>query len=125
MVSLFGSNSERRALIDGGLRPFLEKLGKFKGVEDIFIDGRFVTDKPVPGDIDGYVRTRFQDAVSRFLEATRDKFKRELHVDFYPALTDWEGMGSVAYYEDVFRATSDDPPRLKGYLVIGDWRAHV
>ena len=111
-------------MIDRGLKPFLRKLKQFE-VKDIFIDGSFVTEKPIPGDIDGYLRAQFQDPLSCFLERTRDKFKEELHIDFYPALTDHDGMGSEKYYEDVFKATSDSPPSLKGFIVVGDWRAHV
>lgn len=54
-----------------------------------------------------------------------DKFKGELHIDFYPALTDHDGMGSEEYFRDVFKGTSDSPPSLKGFIVVGDWRAHV
>lgn len=124
MVQLLEFTPERSNLIENGLEPFLGKLKRFS-VGDIFIDGSFVTDKPRPGDIDGYVKTKFMDELSRYLEETRDTFKEELGVDFYPALTDFDGMGSVEYFNDVFKATNDTPPKLKGYLVIGDWRKHV
>lgn len=45
---------QRRRLIDDGLKPFLRSLRGFP-IDDIYIDGSFVTGKPAPGDIDGYV----------------------------------------------------------------------
>jgi hypothetical protein len=124
MVELLGFNQARRVMIQEGLCPFLRAL-KPLPVGDIFVDGSFATAKPLPGDIDGYVLARFQDEVACYLEDTREAFKKHLRIDFYPALTDFEGMGSEEYFRDVFRATSDSPPRLKGYLSVADWRAHV
>ncbi len=65
------------------------------------------------------------DELSCHLEVTRARFKTDLGIDFYPALTDFDGMGSEEYFKDVFKATSDNPPQLKGYLVVGDWRGYV
>ena len=112
-------------MIEEGLAAFLGQLKRFEEAREIFIDGSFVTAKDAPGDIDGYVLAHFDGDLSRFLEERRDEFKRKLRVDFYPALTDWDGRGSVEFFHDIFKATAEDPPRLKGYLAVADWRKHV
>jgi hypothetical protein len=47
-----GSTSRRRWLLKG-LRAAVEAFWK-AGIQDIYIDGSFCTEKPDPGDVDGY-----------------------------------------------------------------------
>jgi hypothetical protein len=56
----------RRQLVQN-LRPVVGQL-RSAGVQDIFIDGSFVTDKSYPHDIDGYSLCGFVDLVSGTLE---------------------------------------------------------
>jgi len=50
--SRFGFTPRRRWLLKG-LRAAVEAFW-LAGIEDIFIDGSFCTEKPDPGDVDGY-----------------------------------------------------------------------
>lgn len=48
----FGSSSDRRTELFGGLTKFVQVARKFRLFKTLLIDGSFVTDKAAPGDID-------------------------------------------------------------------------
>ena len=53
-------NSTRRAQLVENLELFVRQLWQV-GVENIFVNGSFVTNKPDPGDIDAYFECAFAD----------------------------------------------------------------
>ncbi len=118
LTELLGFTSSRKELIEKGLKPFLRELSPFKP-KCIYIDGSFVTGKPIPGDIDGFIPASFGDPLHMFLTNEWKRLKAAYRIDFYPALTDWVGMGSMSYWMDFFGATRDDPPQAKGIISLG------
>lgn len=90
--NMFGSANDKRVALFKGLSAYadlLTEVGVFKG---IFIDGSFVTDKPVPGDIDvivdvdvpGMIKLLAHSLKDQIVDASAVKHAYGLHLFFAP-----------------------------------------
>src|SRR5215207_1498746 len=95
-----GWSRQRRSLISG-LERALELMSDC-GVERVYLDGSFVTDKDRPGDIDGCydiakgVNQQDLQAMYPIFPPTplnRSKAKEEFGVEFFPAAVTEKGSG--------------------------------
>ncbi len=113
----FGFSPKRRSLIENGLKPVAQELRRL-GFSEVYLGGTFVSTKPSPDDIDGYLHTRLDsktlDAIVQRQEAWRTRYQ----LDFYPAYEDLEGESSIAYWQSWFGHTDDDPPKEKGIVKL-------
>lgn len=110
-----GFSPRRKDLIGGGLKLVCGELGAL-GVTHVFLDGSFVTVKPSPADIDGYVVTQLGSRVANAIKDRRRLWFARYQTDFYPAFEDLTSNGSVAYWEDFFGHTREQPPQAKGLV---------
>ena len=115
-----GFSPRRQELIGTGLRFVCGELGAV-GVTDVVLNGSFVTWKPSPADIDGFVITRLGSEVANAIKDRRRLWSARYHVDFFAAFEDLTGHGSVAYWEEFFGHTREQPPQAKGLvkLILG------
>lgn len=112
-----GFSPRRQGLIETGLKPVLEQLAAL-GVKEVYLNGSFVTRKPSPGDIDGYVVTTLGSKVVKELVRHQHRWRTRYRVDLYPAFADLTGAGSPADWADFFGHTSDQPPKTKGIVKL-------
>ncbi|MFN2427915.1 MAG: hypothetical protein ABR587_15880 [Candidatus Binatia bacterium] len=117
VVTRFGTNDSRRAILDGLLRAL--RALRVAGCRRVWIDGSFVTSKEFPGDFDGCwdhggVDFALLDPVlldfNGRREAQKAKFKGELFLAEDPA----DGVGRL--FLDFFQ--SDRDGRSKGIIQI-------
>ena len=87
--NLFVFNEHRKKLFQG-LKKALENLVS-AGVQDVYIDGSFISEKEVPNDIDGCwlpnpstVSSKIDPVLLDF-SYSRKKMKEKYGVDFFPA----------------------------------------
>ena len=84
----FGRSTARRKALMEGLEQAAENLGK-AGVDRIWIDGSFITDKEEPNDIDGCWEYSEQVDLSKidpvFLAESRLPMKEKYGIEFFPA----------------------------------------
>ncbi len=113
----FGFSPKRLSLIEDGLELVAKELIEM-GVEDLYVDGSFVTQRLSPGDIDGYVLTKSTSDVYREIAERQELWLVQYRMDIWPAATDVEGEGSQAYFEHLFGHTEEDPPRVKGIVKL-------
>lgn len=116
-----GWSQQRRRLISG-LERALE-LMRDCGVERVYLDGSFVTDKDRPGDIDGCYDIA-QGANPADLQSmypifpptplNRDRAKEEFGAEFFPAAATEGGSGQP--FLDFFRR--DRKNRERGVVLI-------
>jgi hypothetical protein len=114
--------SGRRRELLAGLRKALSLMGSC-GVERVYLDGSFVTDKDRPGDIDGCYDLA-ADATEEDLRRlepiwppnpwNRAEAKDRFGVDFFPAAT--EELGSGMPFKRFFKR--DREGRERGVLVV-------
>ena len=115
--NVFAFSAKRRSLIEDGLKPVAKELAKM-GASELYVDGSFVTEKPSPNDIDGFVLAEFTSDLYRQIAERWELWKGQYRVDVSPAGTDVDGEGSQGYFEELFGCTKDEPPRAKGLLKL-------
>lgn len=115
-----GFSPRRQELIRVGLRYVCGEL-KSLGIPELFLDGSFATVKPSPADIDGYVIAKLGSDVATAVQDRRRRWSARHQVDLFVAFEDVAGHGSVAYWEDFFGHTREQPPQAKGLvkLILG------
>lgn len=113
----FGFSPKRHSLIGDGLKPVARELIEI-GIWHLYVDGSFVTEKPSPGDIDGYILTNLDSDAYLEVAKRRDAWRAQYQLDIYPAATGIEGYGSQAFWEEWFGHTKDDPPIAKGIVKL-------
>ncbi|MDO9223658.1 MAG: hypothetical protein Q7U20_08115 [Caulobacter sp.] len=96
--------SDHRAAIWAGLEGFIAWSAYLPEPTAIYVDGSYVTDKPVPGDVDVVVDISGCDAAgqAQWLQAWADNHshvKLAYHVDFYPLVG--HGNDFVAFFQYV------------------------
>jgi hypothetical protein len=112
------ANAVRKGLF-GGLTRALHNLSE-AGVERVYINGSFVTDKELPNDVDGCwdadgpLDLGRLDAVFLDFSHHRRQMKERYGVDFFPA-SSVEGESRQAFL-DFFQVDRDG--RSKGVLVV-------
>ncbi|WP_394353523.1 DUF6932 family protein [Brevundimonas huaxiensis] len=97
--------SEHRTNIWTGLEGFIGWAANLVGPTALYVDGSYVTDKPIPGDIDLVVDISGCDAPgqAQWLQAWADSHehvKNTYHVDFYPVVMG-QGNDFVAFFQYV------------------------
>ena len=112
-----GFTARRLELIGTGLRFVCGELAVI-GVTDVVLDGSFVTWKPSPADIDGYVVTRLGSEVAHVIKDRRRLWFARYQVDLFTAFEDLTGLGSVADWEEFFGHTREQPPQAKGLIKL-------
>ena len=110
-------SSKRQDMIETGLKPMIQSLLSIK-ISTIFIGGSFVTTKPSPNDIDGYVVTTLGSDAFQYIISTQERWRSRYRVDLHPALSDIGGYGSQAFWEEWFGNTKEIPPNAKGILKL-------
>ena len=70
VVQGLGFTPRRQELLSSGLRFVCGELSAV-GVTDVVVDGSFVSWKPSPADIDGYVVTRLRSEVASLMKDRR------------------------------------------------------
>lgn len=118
MVARFGGTTHRCALLDG-LKKALDALKK-AGCQRAYIDGSFVTAKPVPGDFDGCwdvtgVNPADLDPALLDFSNGRAAQKAKFLGEMFPAQTP-EGMSGKTFLD--FFQTDKVTGRAKGIVVI-------
>lgn len=97
--------SEQRKTIWAGLEGFVGWAAKLSGPTNLYVDGSYVTDKPIPGDVDVVVDISACDAAgqAQWLQAWVDSHqhvKVTYHVDFY-LMVIGHGNDFVAFFQYV------------------------
>jgi hypothetical protein len=122
--------NERRREIWDGLTRFLGWLSELGLVLPIYLDGSFVTDKPLPGDVDLVLdltsATAAQQKEALFLfYRQRAAIKTEYDVDFCPNLPGAGANDFGAFFQYVRAAEANQrnvgPDVRKGILRIEQW----
>lgn len=112
----FGFNPHRQEMIDNGLRKVCHEL-KVRGVQHIFVGGSFVTQNPVPEDIDAYVLAPdMENALFWFITQRCRFWLRYYRVQCFPAIEKGTDPGSKTYWEEWFGHEEDGTP--KGIVVL-------
>lgn len=115
----FGRQSAARRRLFKGLTRAVENLRE-AGVKRVYVDGSFVTDKPVPNDVDGCWEADVDidlgklDGVFLDFGERRRRMKKKYGVDFFPCSFS-EGDTRKAFL-DFFQVDKDG--RAKGILAI-------
>ena len=112
-----GFTARRLELVGTGLRFVCGELAAI-GVTDVVLDGSFVTWKPSPADIDGYVVTRLGSEVANVIRDRRRLWFARYQVDLFTAFEDLTGSGSVTDWEEFFGHTREQPPQAKGLIKL-------
>ena len=113
----FGSSSPQRREVMRGLTEAAENL-QAAGVQKIWINGSFVTDKKEPNDVDGcweyteHVDLDRLDPV--FLAQSRAPMKEKYGVEFFPAFVIEAGSGLP--FPEFFQVNREG--ERKGILVV-------
>lgn len=97
--------SAHRTTIWAGLEGFIAWAAGLDDPTALHVDGSYVTDKPVPGDVDVVVDVSGCDAQgqAQWLQAWADNYqhvKNTYHVDFYPVVAG-HGNDFVAFFQYV------------------------
>jgi hypothetical protein len=113
---VYGRANERRKQLMHGLRETAEQFVR-AGVETIWINGSFVTDKETPNDIDGCWKYTPSVAIDKldpvFLQHSRHAMKDKYGLDFFIANIIEAGSGLP--FPKFFQVNRDGEP--KGILV--------
>ncbi len=115
-VKVFGFNSKRRDMIEKGLKPFLVEVFACP-VKTVYVDGRFVTTKENPSDIDVYIVTDTSSDLFIFISSNCERWKLEYRMDVQIAYSDMEGECSVEWWKDYFSTTLNSTIR-KGFVAL-------
>ncbi len=110
-------SAKRRSLIEDGLKPVAKELVKM-GVSELYVDGSFVTEKPSPDDVDGFVLAESTSDLYRDVAGEWERWKGQYRMDVFPAATDMNNEGSRSYFEELFGHTKGEPPQAKGLLKL-------
>ena len=94
-----------RAAVWDAFQGFLEWVETLPGPVSIFVDGSFVTDKPVPGDVDVAIditgcSKADQDVWLIAYHREHARLKREFRTDFYPVIVG-AGHDFTAFFQYV------------------------
>lgn len=94
-----------RAAVWQAFQGFLEWAYTMPGPISVLVDGSFVTDKPVPGDVDVAIdisacAAADQDAWLIAYHREHERLKRDFRTDFYPVL-DGVGHDFTAFFQYV------------------------
>ena len=114
----FANNPARLALFEG-LKGGLQNL-QAAGVRRIFVDGSFVTTKPIPADIDGcwesgeHVEVDKLDPVWLDFSHSRAAMKQKYGLDFFPHFGIEAGSGKP--FVEFFQTSRNGTQR--GILVV-------
>lgn len=115
---LFCSNGHRKKLFNRAVRGIKNLISA--GVEEIYIDGSFVSDKEFPEDIDGCwmpnsaVDSKKIDPVLLDFSNSREKMKTKYGVDFFSANIIESGSGKP--FLEFFQTDRDG--KRKGIIKI-------
>lgn len=118
IVNRFGNTPWRRQLLSG-LQAALEEL-KRVGCKAVYLDGSFVSSKPVPGDFDGCwdedgIDFALINPVLLNFTGRRAAQKAKFLGELFPASWDADGIG--APFLDFFQ-TDKDTGNRKGLIAI-------
>lgn len=123
----FGTSSARRKLLVSGLRTAIKQFEQV-GVQRVYVDGSFTSDKEEPNDIDGCWVTQGVDenklhlldrdfwefvSVAEFNKC-RDEIKRKYGLDFY--IAEWNEGSTGKPFPEFFQTNRDGEP--KGIIQI-------
>jgi hypothetical protein len=112
-----GFSPKRRTMIENGLKPVVQEL-RGLGFSEVYLDGTFVSAKPSPDDIDGYLHTRLDSKTLDAIVQRQETWRTRYQLDFYPAYEDLKGESSVEYWQSWFGHTDDEPPKEKGIIKL-------
>jgi hypothetical protein len=118
--------NERRELLFAGMKPALDNLF-LAGSPQIFLDGSYVTEKPLPNDFEicwdtNFVNPDILDPVFLIFDSGRKAQKDKFYGEFFPAMM-VEGLTGKPFL-DFFQVDKNTGRkkgiiRLKNYLTIG------
>lgn len=114
--TVFGSSNERRRFLMRGLHEAVNNF-KLAGVETLWIDGSFITDKEEPNDIDGcweYTPTVSIEKLDPCFLGSREAMKRKYGLDFFIANIIEAGSGLP--FPKFFQVNRDGNP--KGIIIV-------
>lgn len=125
-VARFGITQQRLNLI-AGLRIAIDQLRE-AGCPTIYIDGSFVTNKPVPGDFDacweaiGVDVNKLQSIAPALLkfDSKRAAQKAEYGGEFFPAGGPADSVGTL--FLDFFQKDREGNPKGIISIDLGRWR---
>lgn len=127
VLEKFGTASEKRKFLVSGLKLVIKQF-KQVGVQRIYVDGSFTSDKEGPNDIDGCWSTEGVDekmlnlldrdfwqfsSIEEFNEC-REEIKRKYGLDFY--IAEWNEGSTGKPFPEYFQTTRDGRP--KGIIQI-------
>lgn len=110
----------RRLQLFKGLKKALENLSA-AGIEEVWIDGSFITDDPEPNDVDGCweykndMNVEKLDKVFLDVNPPREAMKRKYNVDFFIKGMRLKDAGGIPV-EEFFQEDQDG--NVKGILVV-------
>lgn len=111
-----GFNIYRQEMIRQGFLPVLKEL-RDKKVRCMFVDGSFVTENPLPGDVDAYVLVPARPhPLFRFISERHKAWRTLYRVHCFPAIQNEDGFGSEEYWENFFCHQRDES--AKGIVAL-------
>ena len=108
-------SAKRRSLIEQGLKPVIQELERI-GCSVLYLGGSFTTDKVSPDDVDGYVVARVASETYQQIMERQEFWKAQHQTDINVAAEDVDG--DVAFWEDGFGHTQEEPRRERGILKL-------
>ena len=126
--NIFCWNECRLEIWRGGLQ-FLSELITRNMAYPIYIDGSFITDKKLPGDVDVVLDLTHADDFTQFLcvkmfQSERESIKARYHVDFCPNLPGNNDFSAFFQYIGPKTATIKglNNKYRKGILRVESWQ---
>jgi hypothetical protein len=126
-VEPFNDGKEHRAHLTGKLRAFLNEVSAIGMPYEVWLDGSYATDKPLPGDVDlvvlfaenhldGANQEQIEDLLYLFSDTYHEEIKIRFHCDVY--ITTKENVEKRAYWRGFFAFDRDEKPKGIPRLVI-------
>ena len=115
--NLFANDAHRKHLFDG-FRRGCEAL-RVAGCKTVYLDGSFVTEKPIPGDFDvcwdpaGVVLAKLDPVLISF-DNKRAKQKLKYGGEFFPAHSSADGRRTFLEYFQMEKTTG----KMKGLILV-------
>lgn len=122
------AHNDARNIIWTNLQVALTDMVAFGLSGHLYLDGSYVTDKPIPGDIEVTLDVSAEPPVKQglailFYVKHHDRLKNTIKVDWYPTLPG--NSDFVSFFEYVGEKTAIqknvDPKDKKGILRVNSW----